>query len=257
MVTTTSTRALVFAALLIVSGARPGLGTAQGPILELDHAYVVVPPGAVAAVHALRHVGIVIDTETVRHEGEGTTSLAAFFENAYLELMWVDSNVTVDSAHQLDVVDFRRATAWRQTGASPFGIGLHFLSGGPSDLRVPFRLDAVPETRPVTYYVLLRQPEESLAADVFVMPPDRAITSWLGRYRRRQPDRFTHPAGVRRITRVVVRAAQPHPPRFAALDLRLIRFEESGGPLLEIEFDGGLRGQAWDLRPALPVILSR
>ena len=48
--TTTSTRALVFAALLIVSGARPRLVTAQGPILELDHAYLVVPPGAAAAV---------------------------------------------------------------------------------------------------------------------------------------------------------------------------------------------------------------
>ena len=94
--------------------------------------------------------------------------------------MWVDSSVMVDSAHQLDVVDFRRAAAWRQTGASPFGIGLHFLCGGPSDLRVPFRLDAVPDTRPVSYYVLLRQPEESLATDVFIMPPDRAVTSWLG-----------------------------------------------------------------------------
>ena len=148
-----------------------------------------------------------IDTETVRHDGEGTTSLAAFFENAYLELMWVDSSVAVDSAHQLDVVDFRRAAAWRQTGASPFGIGLHFLSGSPSDLPVPFRLDVVPETRPTTYYVLLRQPEESLAADVVISPPDRAITSWLRGYRTRQPARFAHPAGVRRITRVVVRGA--------------------------------------------------
>ncbi len=254
MAPTTRRRALVFAPLLVVLGSPPELVTAQGPILELDHAYVVVPPGAAAAIQALRQVGIVIDTETVRHDGEGTTSLAAFFENAYLELMWVDSSVAVDSAHQLDVAEFRRAAAWRQTGASPFGIGLHFLSGTRSGLSIPFRLDAVPESRPGSYYLLLRQPEESLAADVFVMPPDRAVTSWLGGYRKRQPDRFAHPAGVRRITRVVVAAA----PRFAALDVRLVRFVESSGPLLlEIEFDGGLRGQTWDLRPALPVILSR
>lgn len=255
--TTTTTRALLFAVLLIASGTRPRLVAAQGPVLELDHAYLVVPPGAGAAVQALGRVGIVIDTETVRHDGEGTTSLAAFFENAYLELMWVDSSVAVDSAHQLDVVGFRRAAAWRQTGASPFGIGLHFLSGSPSDLTIPFRLDAVPETRPTTYYVLLRQPEESLAADVFIMPPDRAVTAWLGRYRRRQPATFAHPGGVRRITRVVVGGAHAQPSGLAALDVRLVRFEESHDPLLEVEFDGGLRGQTWDLRPALPVILSR
>src|SRR5215218_1169745 len=257
MVTTPTTMALLFAVLLTVSSSRPRVGAAQGLVLELDHAYIVVPPGAAAAVQALQRVGIVIDTEAVRHEGEGTTSLAAYFENAYLELMWVDSSVMVDSAHQLDVVDFRRAAAWRQTGASPFGIGLHFLSGGPSDLRVPFRLDAVPDTRPVSYYVLLRQPEESLATDVFIMPPDRAVTSWLGHYRRRQPARFAHPAGVRRITRVLVRGPQAQPSRLAPLDLRLVHFEEVKGPLLEVEFDGGTRSQTWDLRPALPLILSR
>ncbi|MFL5450239.1 MAG: hypothetical protein ACJ8AX_16930, partial [Gemmatimonadales bacterium] len=71
---TTSTMARLFAVLLLVSATEPQPGAAQGPILELDHAYVVVPAGAAAAVRALRHVGIVIDTETVRHEGEGTTS---------------------------------------------------------------------------------------------------------------------------------------------------------------------------------------
>ena len=249
--------ARLFAVLLLVSGTEPPPGAAQGPILELDHAYIVVPAGAAAAVQALWHVGIVVDTETVRHEGEGTTSIAAFFENAYLELMWVDSSVTVDSAHQLDLVDFRRAAAWRKTGASPFGIGLHLLAGSTSDLKVPFRLDVIPETRPVTYYVLLRQPEDSLATDVFIMPRDRAVTSWLGRYRRRQPAIFAHPAGVRRITRVLVRGPQAQPSRLSTLDVRLVRFEEWDGPLLEVEFDGGVRGQTWDLRPALPVLLSR
>jgi hypothetical protein len=109
----------------------------------------------------------------------------------------------------------------------------------------------------MTYYVLLRQPEDSLATDVFIMPRDRAVTSWLGRYRRRQPAIFAHPARVRRITRVLVRGPQAQPSRLSTLDVRLVRFEEWDRPLLEVELDGGVRGQTWDLRPALPVLLSR
>jgi hypothetical protein len=248
---------LRFSVLLILSAPLPRLAAAQGAVLELDHAYIMVPPGALTAVQALRQVGIVIDTETVRHEGEGTTSIAAFFDNAYLELMWVDSSVSVDSAHQGDMADFRRASAWRETGASPFGIGLHFLSGSASDLRIPFRLDPVPDRSPATNYILLRQPEEPLAADAFIMPAEGAVTAWIDRFRGRHPELFTHPAGFRRITRVVVHGPPAQRSRVAALDLQLVHFDEAESPLLEVEFDGGAKGERWDLRPALPLILKR
>lgn len=244
-----------FVVILLLVPATSSPLAAQGARLELDHAYVLVPPGGADAVKALEHAGIAIDTAAVRHEGEGTTSLVAFFENAYLELMWVDSSVAVDSAHQLDLAEFRRATAWRETGASPFGVGLHFLSGTLADLAVPHRQDAIPETNPPTFYVILRQPAESLSADAFIMPQDRAVTSWIARYRSRQPARFTHPAGLRRITRVVVRGAHAEPAGLAGLDIRLVRFQQSDEPLMEVEFDDGLHGQRWDLRPALPVLL--
>lgn len=106
----TDRRLSLLGALLLLSATSPALA-AQDVRLELDHAYVLVPPGGADAVKALERAGIVIDTEAVRHEGEGTTSIAAFFENGYLELMWVDSGVAVDSAHQLDMAEFRRASA--------------------------------------------------------------------------------------------------------------------------------------------------
>jgi hypothetical protein len=243
------------AALLTVSDSSPHTMAAATPVLELDHVYVVVTPGAVPEVQALRQVGIRIDSSVARHVGQGTASLAAFFETAYLELLWVDSSVAVDSLHRLELVDFVRAAAWRQSGASPFGVGLHFLSGTPADLRIPIRLDSAARLRPGTYYVLLRQPEESLAADVFIMPDDRAVTSWLGRYRSKRPDLFTHPLGARRITRVIIRGRPRQRPRAAELDTRLVGFEEASTPHLVLELDGGQRGQTLDLRPVLPLIL--
>lgn len=245
------------AGLLSVSSGSPRTTAAQSPVLELDHVYVVVAPGAAAAAEALRRVGIVIDSNVTRHDGQGTASRAAFFENTYLELLWVDSSVTVDSLHRLDLAEFVRAAKWRQSGASPFGIGLHFLSGTVADLTIPTRLDSAARLRPGTYYVLLRQPEELLAPDVFIMPDDRAVTTWLGRYRSRRPDLFSHPWGVRRITRIFVRGPANQLPRSATLDTRLVRFEVANSPYLVLEFDGGHVGETLDLRPALPVILQR
>ncbi len=229
---------------------------AQAPVLELDHFYIMVPPGAAEALAALRGAGLVIDSATLRHEGEGTVSMAAFFENGYLELMWVDSSVAVDTAHQDDVVDFKRATAWRRTGASPFGLGLHLLSGAESDFTGRYRLDPIPETDPQEYWVLLRQPAETLAPDMFIMPKDRAVPAWIDRFRSRRPERFAHPAGMHRITRVVIHETAAQRPQAAGLDIRLVRFVEGTEPLLEVEFDGGGQGKRRDLRPALPIVLS-
>lgn len=250
------TTVLSTTALLTLSGGSARTIDAQTPVLELDHVFIVVPPGATEAVHALRQVGLVIDSSVTRHAGQGTASVAAFFENAYLELLWVDSSVTVDSAHRLGLADFVRADAWRQSGASPFGVGLHFLSGTPAALGIPIRLDSAERMRPGTAYVLLRQPEESLAVDLFITPGYLAVTSWLGRYMSRRPDLFSHPMRVRRLTRVLVRGQPHHLPRAALLQPRLVSFEEASSPLLVLEFDGGHRGQVLDLRPVLPLILQ-
>lgn len=238
-----------------MSGGSPPAISAPAPVLELDHVYIVVPPGGVAAVQALRQIGLVIDSSVSRHAGQGTASMAAFFENAYLELLWVDSSVAVDSAHRRDLADFVRAADWRQSRASPFGAGLHFLSGTPADLGIPFRLDSAARMRPGTAYVLLRQPEDSLGVDLFIVPEYLAVTSWLGRYASRRPDLFGHPLGVRRLTRAVVRGQSGQLPH-AALQPQLVRFEESSSPLLVLEFDGGHHREVLDLRPVLPLILQ-
>jgi len=250
-------RAAAIAALLLASSSLPPRLAAQAPVLELDHFYIVVPPGAVRAAQALRHAGLVIDTSVARHESEGTASLAAFFDNTYLELLWVDSSVSVDSAHRDDLADFQRAAAWRESGASPVGVGLHFLSGSVGDLGLPVRIDSAPDIGPGTYYVLLRQPAESLAADLFIMPSELAVTDWLPRFRRRRQDLFAHPMGSQRITRILIHGPPAHRPRAADLDLRLIHFEPAASAYVVVEFDGGQQGQVWDFRPELPLVLRR
>jgi len=230
---------------------------AQRPVLELDHFYIVVQPPASRAADALRLAGIVVDTAIRHHDGQGTASMAAFFENAYLELFWVDSATAVDSAHRSDVADFRRATNWRESGASPFGVGLHFVAGSAADLPVPARREAAPHLGPNMFYLLLRQADESQAADIFVVPATAAVTQWLDRFRGRRPNLFAHPLGARRITRVLLHGAPANRPRAMDLDLGSLGFQVASTQYAIVEFDGARQGREWDLRPALPLVLRR
>lgn len=47
----------------------------------------LVEPGGAAGIEALRGAGLTIVREPRRHEGQGTASVAAIFENAHLELI--------------------------------------------------------------------------------------------------------------------------------------------------------------------------
>jgi len=260
-VTTPSYRPVLGIAAICLGAAQlPLFATqlrAQRPVLELDHFYIVVPAPASRATDALRRAGIVVDTGTAHHNGRGTASVAAFFENAYLELLWVDSTIAVDSANLSDLADYRRAASWRDSGASPFGIGLHFLAGRASEISIPTRRDPAPHLGPDIFYLVLRQPEESQAADVFVMPDTAAVTQWLTRFRGRRPNLFAHPLGARRITRVILHGAPANRPRAMDLDLRSLGFETASTQYAIVELDGAPQGREWDLRPALPLVLRR
>ena len=59
----------------------------------------------------------------VVHEGQGTANACAFFDNAYLELLWRHDDRELQSAVVRPLALWERLR-WRQTGASPFGVAL-------------------------------------------------------------------------------------------------------------------------------------
>ena len=109
---------------------------AQSPRVELDHVFVVVHSGGEAEIAALRSAGFKVGSRIAKHAGQGTASVAVLFENAYLELIWLDSSVSIDPEHAADAKWFEEAAAWRTSGHSPFGLGLRRLSGDASALPV-------------------------------------------------------------------------------------------------------------------------
>lgn len=245
-------------AALVATLLAPRPATTQTPRVELDHVFVVVRPGAIPEIAALRAAGLNVSTEPNKHDGQGTASVAAFFENAYLELIWIDSTVAVKPEHAQTFRWFQAATDWRTSGQTPFGLGLHRLAGDTSALPVPVRREPAPWLGPAEAYELLHQPSDSQAADLFVVPAVAAVARWMPRFKQRSPEELRHPGGGRKITLVRIYGREEHQPvALPVLRPARIQFERASVPLLEVYIDGAVGGRRIDLRPVLPVVLVR
>jgi hypothetical protein len=226
--------------------------------VELDHVYIVVEPGGAAGIEALRGAGLTIVREPRRHEGQGTASVAAMFENAYLELIWVDSTVHVDADHRATFEWFQRASAWRSNGRSPFGLGMRRLPGDTTPLPVPVRREPAQWLPEGSAYELLLQPKDSLAADLLVVPAATAVPTWIARAMKRVPEELRHPGGDRTISLVRVHGPPGNEPSaFGALQPGRIEMVRGPAPVLEVHLDGSGQESRTDLRPALPLVIVR
>jgi TolB protein len=231
---------------------------AQAARVELDHVFIVVKPGALGEIAALRSAGVNVGSDTRRHEGQGTASVAAFFENAYLELIWVDSTVAVAPEHKATARWFRDAAAWRTSGHSPFGLGLRRRPGDIDPLPVPVQREAAPWLGPDAAYEVLHQPSDSRAADFFVVPKRASVPTWIAGVREREPELLRHPGGGREITLVRLLGLPKHQPAaFRILRPNRIEMARAAHPLLELYLDNGTKGERVDLRPVLPLVIVR
>ena len=93
--------------------------------LELDHVYIMVAKDA-PEVALLQSHGLFFLDDVAVHEGQGTASRFVLFKNMYLELAWVsDREIHVQESARVGS-DFVVPENWRELGASPFGVGLHY-----------------------------------------------------------------------------------------------------------------------------------
>lgn len=98
---------------------------------QLDHLFVFVRPGAPEAA-ALERAGLRASYRR-RHPGQGTANVCYCFDNAYLELLWIEDEAETTAPAVVRTRLAERAD-WRRTGTSPFGIALR---GGSSEELFP------------------------------------------------------------------------------------------------------------------------
>jgi hypothetical protein len=111
---------VALALILLASAAAPATALSG---IELDHVWIMVSPNAPERA-VLKHAGFQMSPDLNRHDGQGTASITVEFENAYLELMWPDSTVTVAPGLEGAAEKFRQRMLWRSSGWCPIGVDL-------------------------------------------------------------------------------------------------------------------------------------
>ena len=210
--------------------------------IELDHVFVCLSQGAPEAEHLVRF-GLIEGPSNV-HPGQGTANRRFFFENAMLELLWVDNP---NEARNEQTAPTQLCDRWsgRLDGAtSPFGIVMrptHQESITPPFAAWEYKPDYFPA---------------GMSLHIGDTGIDEPMWVFMPLLRQRGREIPEHPNGVREITALTLKSPSPLRSGIAEA-LPILTIEPGPTHLLTVEFDHGVRNESTDLRRHLPLILKR
>jgi hypothetical protein len=211
---------------------------------ELDHMFVTVRPGA-PEIATLVTAGFQ-EGQRNRHAGQGTASTGVFFENAYVEFLWLEDRAAAGSTPIRRTRLAQRADPGQR--ALPFGFGLRSTLGAPEP--APFATwDYRPPYVPAGTAIPTASNSENLAEPLLFLLP------WKSGPGYECPE---HPNGARGVTEVslTVAATGEMSAEFAAFaSLGLVGVEVGAVPLLEVQLDNLASGAIVDLRPEIPFLI--
>jgi hypothetical protein len=222
--------------------------------LEFDHVWIVVTRDAPERA-VLERAGLTISPDLNRHNGQGTASVTAEFQNSYIELIWPDPTVSVAPGGERGVEKFRNRMNWRTSGWCPIGIGLHRV-GTATPLPFPTWTIA-PDWMPKgTAIEILIARDDTKSPSFFIEPDVLAVKE---KHKNDPKSRaLQHEIGVQRITGIRLVRPKKYQPvaAFTYLEKAGVFHSSVGNQwAVEITFDGGRKGQTKDLRPDLPLVI--
>lgn len=247
-------------ALLSLIALAPPSAPSDSPPFVFDHAWFAVAPGATLERAALERAGLRFASGVNRHEGQGTASITVEFRNAYLELVWIDSTVSIPAERRGYIERQQRRVNWRTTGTAPMGIELHRAPGTPDSLPFPTWSTRAPWMPPGAAFEIITPRTDSVSPSFTILPRMMAVEEVSPEHPGEAPrsSALQQPLGLQRVTDVRLTI-----PRAASDSDALHVFQSSGAAqvvagdtwCLALTFDDGVQHKTLDLRATLPLIL--
>lgn len=203
------------------------------PVMDIDHIYLLTNDGGLVA-DQLVALGLTEGSSRV-HTGQGTTNRKFYFENFFLEVLWVHNESEVQS-ERVKPIGLWQRTACDAERISRFGLCL----------------DKVPETDAVfeaaEWYQPAYFPEGVQIA--YLRHPENLSLPWTFRLPFRSPrpapgEPIAHPAGMQQLTKAVFEyrgtGREPFVERFRGDSM--VEFRPSDRIWLHLVFDNGRQGR--------------
>ncbi|WP_445635391.1 Glyoxalase-like domain-containing protein [Nostoc sp. DSM 114161] len=218
--------------------------------LELDHIFVCVEPEAPPA-DLLAAFGLTEGTHRI-HQGQGSANVCFFFENAYLELLWLVDINEAQSALVRPTGLWERCR-WQETEACPFGISFRRTASDSQEIPFP-TWDYYAKYLPPHASIPIATNSDNLSEPlIFISPTTKKPTDYA--LERQLP--LVHKAGFKEITALQV--ILPSTQKFSGevrtlIDLGLVQFSQGDFYQLQIEFDNAKEGKSQDFSSQLPIL---
>lgn len=214
------------------------------PGLELDHVFVCASAGKDDAAKLIRF-GLQPGIERV-HSGQGTANVCFFFDNAYLEVLWLHDEREICSPAVAPLC-LQERIRWKESGACPFGIGFRQAAdqGGPPEFAWEYDAPFLP---PGTTIPILSPRSAAVEPLLFVLRPSAGPPS---DYPAERSAPLQHRGERRRLAEVVIDLPSSNLSGVFS-GLIQIRTGRRCGMTLRFEANAS-REEEVDFRPELPL----
>ncbi|MCC5667847.1 VOC family protein [Nostoc sp. CHAB 5784] len=227
-------------------------------LLEVDHIFICVEDAP--KVELFGRAGLMFASPPVQQVERGTASQILFFENFYLEFIWVENEVTAEIYAVRTGIDFLARSHWQQTQISPFGIALHQQSRATSSLDE----DKFERSQSQKTELQLSFSSQNLVTQTeplcFVIPDAIALPTLLKNFPNFQKQFVSHPLGLRKMTGIEATVAHTYPltqPLALLVQDGVVQIEQGISPCLQLTFDNHIQQGVLDARAiGIPLILK-
>lgn len=218
--------------------------------LVIDHIFIATQVNAPEA-ELLTTFGLSEGTPN-QHLGQGTANRRFFFENAFLELLWI-TDASEAQAERVKPTHLYERLSQQDPNISPFGIC--FRPAAQTDLAIPFPCwNYQPSYLPPHLSIPMAMNNQLTEPLWFVLPFGTAPSTFSAE--KQQP--LEHALGFKQLTSVHV--TQPIEAKSIAAQqanqVEGFKIEQGEKHLLELGFDGEQAGLSHDFRPSLPLIIK-
>lgn len=212
---------------------------------EIDHLFVAGPAGC-AALDRLLARGFA-EGRPNSHPGQGTACRRIFFDESYLEFLWLENRAEAASDAVRPTGLLQRADV--ESGASHFGICLRSTEAAGEELPFAVR-EYTPPYLPEGLSISIGRNADRL---------DEPLLFFLSPGIGRRQNVIDHPNGAQSISNVSLLLApgestSPELHAFGALGL--VEVARGAGPVMHLELDGATRGESIDLRPEIDLVVD-